>query len=176
MKIILVLISGLFMFLVGNMTKWMMPYLQSQGIPDWVYNNIVFYSILYTAAAGLNAAFIKRFIDDSELRKSNKELKAKLNKAKREYQKDIQANMARTNQSHDNRVLALSCRIKELEAEVVKNEKLIDELGGNLLLQIEKTTRLRLNATREYNKDGAENSNGEGINTYQEFRKQSSKG
>lgn len=166
MNVIYVLLSSLFMFFIGNIGNWLMPMLKDKGFPEWVYNSIGFYSILYVAAAGLNALFLKKVITDSELLKSVKNYRATIVKLKKEHKIELKDKLFDCDRTKGLQILALQSRVKELEDEVEKKEILINELGGNLLMQIEKTTTLRRTAHKEYNSDSRSEANNNEASSY----------
>lgn len=129
------LISSIFMFFAGNMQNWLVPWLESLGISDWVTKSQAPIAFLFVFATLINMWFVGKFtpkepnkVAESEKKKIVKREDGKHKRAveslKKEHRKEVDAecNAVRTELGNHISSLTEECSRKQVTIDVLSAE------------------------------------------------------
>lgn len=155
MNIISYLISAFLMFSVGNIQKWLKPYLVDNNFPDWVYDSFSFYAMLFVAAGLLNTFLIQALKPKNENDKEIITLRRRCRTADKNKKKEIKKAIENCTSSHTAEILKITKEHDEkssrYESIIQAKDSLIHSMTGQLAEKFQ--------IIGEYNKESSANSN-----------------
>ena len=156
-KAFIYLASSFFMFFAGNMQNWLIPWLETNGIPTWITKSPAPMAILFVFATFINMWFVGTFtpkepnkVAEGEKKKIIKREEGKHRKAmaslKSEHTKEVEAECSAVRTELGSEIFSLTeeCSRKQITIDVLSAElaKARQEQTNNLQANVKKPSHI----------------------------------
>lgn len=149
-RVLIYLMSSVFMFFAGNMQNWLVPWLEENNIPEWITKSFGLMAVFFVSATLLNMWFVGKFTpkEPNQLKESEKRrlIRREEGKHKKSIKSLEKAHETEVQNKCDSIKVLMNGEISNLKEECERKQITIDVLSTELA-----KAKQELNSTRQAN-------------------------
>ncbi|WP_406895140.1 hypothetical protein [Serratia marcescens] len=129
--------SSIFMFFVGNMHNWLVPWLEEKNIPDWITKSFGLMAVLFVFATLLNMWFVGKFTPKEQNQLTEREKRKLIRREEGKHKKAItsleKAHKVEIEKQCESVRTEMNGKISNLEDECDRKQIAVDVLSTELV-------------------------------------------